>query len=60
MWGVQQLAVRAERWGPVITSQLASNAFGRVVPGGVAASGALQYAMLVRGGVPGGGRRRRA
>ena len=40
MWGVQHLAVRAERWGPVITSQLASNAFGRVVPGGVAASGA--------------------
>ena len=52
MWGVQHLAVRAERWGPVITSQLASNAFGRIVPGGVAASGALQYSMLVRGGVP--------
>ena len=44
--------MRAERWGPVITSQLASNAFGRVVPGGVAASGAMQYAMLARGGVP--------
>jgi uncharacterized protein (TIRG00374 family) len=52
MWAIQHLAVRAERWGPVITSQLASNAFGRVVPGGVAASGALQYAMLVRAGVP--------
>jgi uncharacterized protein (TIRG00374 family) len=52
MWSVQHLAVRAERWGPVITSQLASNAFGRIVPGGVAASGAVQYAMLVRGGVP--------
>ena len=46
MWGIQRLAVRADRWGPVITSQLASNAFGRVVPGGVAASGAVQYAML--------------
>jgi uncharacterized protein (TIRG00374 family) len=54
MWSVQHLAVRAQRWGPVITSQLASNAFGRVVPGGVAASGAMQYAMLVRGGVPAG------
>jgi uncharacterized protein (TIRG00374 family) len=54
MWAIQHLAVRAERWGPVITSQLASNAFGRVVPGGVAASGALQYAMLVRAGVPAG------
>jgi uncharacterized protein (TIRG00374 family) len=54
MWSVQHLAVRAKRWGPVITSQLASNAFGRVVPGGVAASGAMQYAMLVRGGVSAG------
>jgi uncharacterized protein (TIRG00374 family) len=52
IWGIQKLAVRAERWGPVITSQLASNAFGRVVPGGVAASGAVQYGMLVRAGVP--------
>jgi uncharacterized protein (TIRG00374 family) len=52
MWGIQKLAVRADRFGPVITSQLASNAFGRVVPGGVAASGAVQYAMLVRAGVP--------
>ena len=46
--------MRAERWGPVITSQLASNSFGRVVPGGVAAAGAMQYAMLARGGVPAG------
>lgn len=52
MWGIQRLATRAEHWGPVITSQLASNSFGRVVPGGVAAAGAMQYAMLVRGGVP--------
>jgi uncharacterized protein (TIRG00374 family) len=54
MWGVQRLAVRADRWGPVITSQLAGNSFGRVVPGGVAAAGAVQYAMLVRAGVPAG------
>ncbi len=52
MWAVQKIAMRADRWGPVITSQLASNSFGRVVPGGVAASGAMQYAMLARGGVP--------
>ena len=52
MWAVQKLAVRADRYGPVITSQLASNAFGRVVPGGVAAAGAMQYTMLVRAGVP--------
>src|SRR5918997_4497216 len=52
MWTIQRLAVRAEHWGPVVTSQLASNSFGRIVPGGVAAAGAMQYAMLVRGGVP--------
>jgi uncharacterized protein (TIRG00374 family) len=53
MWAVQRLAIRVRRWGPVITSQLASNAFGRIVPGGIAAAGAMQYAMLVRAGVPG-------
>jgi putative heme transporter len=52
IWTVQKIAVRADNWGPVITSQLASNSFGRVVPGGVAAAGALQYAMLARAGVP--------
>src|ERR687895_2003579 len=54
IWGVQKLSVRAEHWGPVVTSQLAANAFGRVVPGGVAAAGAMQYAMLTRAGVPAG------
>ena len=52
MWAVQKLSVRAEEMGPVATSQLASTAFGRVVPGGVAAAGAMQYAMLTRAGVP--------
>jgi uncharacterized protein (TIRG00374 family) len=54
MWAIQRLALRTQHWGPVITSQLASNAFGRIVPGGVAAAGALQYSMLVRAGVPAG------
>jgi uncharacterized protein (TIRG00374 family) len=54
MWAIQRLAVRTDRWRPVILSQLAANSFGRVVPGGVAASGALQYAMLVRARVPAG------
>jgi uncharacterized protein (TIRG00374 family) len=54
MWGLQKISVRAEHLAPVATSQLASNAFGRVVPGGVAASGAMQYAMLTRAGVPAG------
>ena len=51
MWAIQKLALRTDRTGPVATSQLASNAFGRVVPGGLAAAGAMQYAMLVRAGV---------
>jgi uncharacterized membrane protein YbhN (UPF0104 family) len=52
MWLLQRLAVDARSWWPVITSQLASGAFGRVVPGGAAAAGALQYGMLVQAGVP--------
>src|ERR1700742_4500974 len=52
MWGIQRLALRTKRWGPVVTSQLAANSFGRVVPGGVAAAGGMQYAMLVRAGLP--------
>src|ERR671911_616806 len=52
MWGILRLAVRAHQWLPVILSQLAANSFGRVVPGGLATVGAVQYSMLVRGGVP--------
>jgi uncharacterized protein (TIRG00374 family) len=51
-WGILRLAVRAHEWRPVILSQLAANSFGRVVPGGAATVGAVQYSMLVRGGVP--------
>ena len=50
VWGILRLAVRTDRWGPVILSQLAANSFGRVVPGGAATVGAVQYAMLVRAG----------
>jgi uncharacterized protein (TIRG00374 family) len=50
-WLLQRLAVDARSWWPVVTSQLASGAFGRVVPGGAAAAGALQYGMLVQAGV---------
>jgi uncharacterized membrane protein YbhN (UPF0104 family) len=52
MWSIQRLALRTKDWTPVITSQLAAAAFGAVVPGGLAAAGALQYSMLTRGGVP--------
>jgi uncharacterized protein (TIRG00374 family) len=53
-WGILRLAVRAHQWRPVILSQLAANSFGRVVPGGAATVGAVQYSMLVRAGVPPG------
>ena len=52
-WVVQHVAMRAKRWVPVIESQLAGNAFGRIVPGGGAAAGALQFKMLVEAGVGG-------
>ncbi|MFN8185493.1 MAG: lysylphosphatidylglycerol synthase transmembrane domain-containing protein [Gaiellales bacterium] len=53
IWELQRIALRTSSWFAVGTSQLAGNAFGRVVPGGIAAAGALQYRMLVRGGVDG-------
>src|SRR3954452_20037871 len=43
LWVVQRLALNRAPWFPVATSQLASGALGRVVPGGAAAAGALPY-----------------
>jgi uncharacterized protein (TIRG00374 family) len=54
IWTLQRIALQAPSWFAVGTSQLAANAFGKIVPGGLAASGALQYRMLVRAGVPPG------
>jgi uncharacterized protein (TIRG00374 family) len=54
IWALQRIALRAPSWFAVGTSQLAASAFGRIVPGGMAAAGALQYRMLVRAGVPPG------
>lgn len=51
LWVVMRIALHAREWLPVITSQLAGNAAARVLPGGGAAGGALQYAMLVRAGL---------
>ena len=53
VWELQRIALQTKRWFPVAMSQLAGNAFCRVIPGGVAAAGALQYRMLVRAGLPG-------
>jgi len=52
LWAVQRLALQRARWFPVATSQLASGALGRVVPGGAAAAAALQYRMLWQAGLP--------
>jgi uncharacterized protein (TIRG00374 family) len=51
MWFLQRLALRTHDWFSVITSQLAGNAFSRVVPGGAAAGVAMQMRMLTRAGV---------
>jgi hypothetical protein len=53
-WTLQRIALQTPSWFVVGTSQLAANAFGRIIPGGTAAAGALQYRMLVRAGVPPG------
>ena len=50
LWALQRLATHRHEWFSIITSQLAGNAFARVVPGGGAAGAALQYRMLVNAG----------
>ncbi|MBJ7332384.1 MAG: flippase-like domain-containing protein [Solirubrobacteraceae bacterium] len=54
LWALQAIAVDTRDWFVVIWSQLAGNAFARVVPGGGAAGAALQYRYLNRAGVPTG------
>lgn len=52
-WVLLRITLREPRWLNVVTSQLAATAASRVLPGGGAAANALQYTMLVRGGVAG-------
>jgi uncharacterized protein (TIRG00374 family) len=54
LWALQHVALRARRWRPVITSQLAGNALSKIAPGGGALGAALQYRMLVQAGLPTG------
>jgi uncharacterized protein (TIRG00374 family) len=51
-WALQRIALGAPSWFAVGTSHLAANAIGRIIPGGMAAAGAVQYRMLTRVGVP--------
>src|SRR4051812_15584338 len=48
IWRLQRIALQERTWFPVATSQLPSNAFGRIVPGGGATAGAFQIGMLRR------------
>jgi uncharacterized protein (TIRG00374 family) len=50
-WAVQRIALRTDRWTPVITSQLAGNAAGRVMPGGAAMGSAVQFSLLRTAGI---------
>jgi uncharacterized protein (TIRG00374 family) len=54
LWALQRVALRAQRWRPVVASQLAGNALSKIAPGGGALGSALQYRMLVQAGLPPG------
>ena len=54
IWQLQRIALQTGAWLPVSLSQLAGNALGRIIPGGAASAGALQYRMLIRAGLPNG------
>ena len=46
VWRLQAIALRSDRYDAIILSQLASNAFSRVIPGGGATSTAFQTRLL--------------
>lgn len=54
VWWLYRTVLHVHSWYLVATSQLASAAFGRIVPGGSAGGMAMQYQMLTMAGVPGG------
>jgi uncharacterized protein (TIRG00374 family) len=51
LWALQRLVLRTTRWFPVITSQLAGNAFSRILPGGPATGAAAQFRLLRSAGI---------
>ena len=53
-WAVMRVTVEERRWSVLAMTQLASNAFGRIVPGGAATAGSMGYQMLVAAGCPKG------
>jgi uncharacterized protein (TIRG00374 family) len=53
LWVLLRLTLHVRGWLVVAAPQLAGNAFSRIVPGGAAAGGALQYDMLRTSGLDG-------
>ena len=51
MWALLRLALGVREWFPIATAQVASNAFSRIVPGGAATGGAMQFDMLNQAGI---------
>ena len=51
MWALLRLALDVKPWFPIAVAQLAGNAFSRIVPGGAAAGGAMQFDMLSTAGI---------
>jgi len=51
-WGLMRITLHEPRWVVVATTQLASNAFSRLVPGGLVSGGPASYGMLVAAGAP--------
>jgi uncharacterized protein (TIRG00374 family) len=49
-WALIRIALGTRGWFAIATAQIAGNAFSRIVPGGAAAGGALQFRMLTRSG----------
>lgn len=50
-WLLLGLSLRSTRWDLMATSQLASSAIARIVPGGAATATAVQYRMLSEAGI---------
>ena len=51
VWLVLAISLRSRRWFLIATSQLASNAASRVIPGGAVSGGVVQYRMLTQAGL---------
>lgn len=51
LWQLNRIALHTREWFPVVTSQLAGNAVGRVLPGGGATATAFSASMLRKAGI---------